>query len=262
MTAIILAAGRGSRLHPYTDACPKCLTELGDATLLDRQLVTLRECGVKDIVIATGYLAPMLEGPGIVCVNNPLWAETNMVESLFCAEGEFTDDIIVSYSDIVYERRVLQALLDSTADISVVVDRCWRALWEKRFAEPLSDAETLRLDDRGDIVEIGQPPQSFDQIEAQYIGLMRFRRNGVAALREGYVSMREADRPWKTKRPVERAYMTDLLSELILLGHRVQSVPVDAGWLEVDTVSDYKLYASMFADGNITEFFDPKGKTI
>lgn len=120
LTAIILAAGRGSRLHPYTDACPKCLTELGDATLLDRQLVTLRECGVKDIVIATGYLAPMLEGPGIVCVNNPLWAETNMVESLFCAEGEFTDDIIVSYSDIVYERRVLQALLDSTADISVV----------------------------------------------------------------------------------------------------------------------------------------------
>ena len=261
LTAIILAAGRGSRLHPYTESCPKCLTELGDATLLDRQLATLRDCGVQNVVIATGYLADMLERPGIICVNNPLWAETNMVESLFCAEGEFTDDIIVSYSDIVYEPRVLQALLDSSADISVVVDRRWRALWEKRFAEPLSDAETLRLDDMGDIVEIGQPPQSFDQIDAQYIGLMRFRVNGVTALRNGYASMQKADRPWKKIRPPERAYMTDLLSELILLGHRVHAVPIKAGWLEVDTVGDHELYASMFSDGSIAEFFDPAGNT-
>jgi L-glutamine-phosphate cytidylyltransferase len=261
LTAIILAAGRGSRLHPYTESCPKCLTELGEATLLDRQLATLRECRVQDIVIATGYLAGMLERPGITCINNPLWAETNMVESLFCAEGEFTDDIIVSYSDIVYEPRVLRALLDSRADISVVVDSRWRALWERRFVEPLSDAETLQLDDMGDIVEIGQKPQSFDQIEAQYIGLMRFRGNGVAALRNGYASMREADRPWKKTRPVEGAYMTDLLSELILSGHRVHAVPIDAGWLEVDTVRDYELYASMFADGSITDFFDPAGNS-
>lgn len=262
LTAIILAAGRGSRLHPYTESCPKCLTELGDATLLDRQLETLRECGVQDIVIATGYLADMLERPGIRCIDNPLWAETNMVESLFRAEGAFTDDIIVSYSDIVYEPRVLQALLDSTTDISVVVDRRWRALWERRFAEPLSDAETLRIDDWDDIIEIGQPPQSFDEIEAQYIGLMRFRGDGVTALRKGYASMAEADRPWKKKRPAERAYMTDLLSELILLGHRVKAVPVDAGWLEVDTVRDYELYASMFADGTITEFFDPTDNSL
>jgi choline kinase len=261
LTAIILAAGRGSRLHPYTESCPKCLTVLGDATLLDRQLATLHACGVENIVIATGYLADMLERPGIVCVNNPLWAETNMVESLFCAEGEFTDDIIITYSDIVYEPRVLKALLDSSADVSVVVDRHWRALWERRFDEPLSDAETLRLDDRGDIIEIGEPPESFDQIEAQYIGLMRFRGAGVAALRNGYASMGEADRAWKEKRPAERAYMTDLLSELILLGHRVHSVPVDAGWLEVDTVHDYKLYASMFENGTIAEFFDPTGNT-
>jgi len=261
LTAFILAAGRGSRLHPYTESSPKCLTVLGNETLLDRQLATLRGCGVQDIVIATGYLADMLERPGIVCINNPLWAETNMVESLFCAEGAFTDDIIISYSDIVYEPGVLQALLDSDSDISVVVDRRWRALWERRFDDPLSDAETLRLDDRGDIIEIGQPPESFNQIEAQYIGLMRFRGAGVAALRDGYASMGKADRPWKAKRPVEGAYMTDLLSELILLGHRVHSVPIDGGWLEVDTVHDYQTYASMFEDGTIAEFFDMADNT-
>lgn len=257
MKAFILAAGRGSRLHPYTEACPKCLTELGGATLLDRQLSTMRTCGVRDVVIATGYLGDMLDRPDITCVHNPHWAKTNMVESLFCAEPNFTDDMIVSYSDIVYEPRVLHALLDSPADISVVVDRRWRDLWERRFTDPLSDAETLRLDERGDIAEIGQPPESFDQIEAQYIGLMRFRGDGVSALRAAYASLREADRPWKEKRAAEQAYMTDLLSEMILLGYNLRAVPIDAGWLEVDTVDDYELYASMYANGTIDEFFDP-----
>jgi len=257
LTAIILAAGRGSRLHPYTESCPKCLTELGDKTLLDRQIATLRQCGISDIIIATGYLGDMLQRPDVECINNPRWSETNMVESLFCAESRFNEDILVAYSDIVYQPRVLEALLNSDKDISVVVDRQWRALWEKRFPDPLTDAETLRIDQRGDISEIGQPPESFDQIDAQYIGLMRFKENGVTSLREAYASIHRNEREWKKRRPAERAYMTDLLSEMILLGHRVRAVPVDSGWLELDTVADYELYASMFETGEITEFYDP-----
>lgn len=252
-TAIILAAGRGSRLHPYTASCPKCLTELGGRTLLNYQIGTLQTCGITNIVVVTGYLGEMLESPGWDCVENPLWAETNMVESLFSAESKFTSDIIVAYSDIVYEPRVLQALLDSEADISVIVDRQWRALWEQRFADPLSDAETLRIDRNGDILEIGQRPESYDRIEAQYIGLMRFKGQGVAALRKGYTALRDADLSGRT---AAQAYMTDLLSELISAKHRLRAVPVDGGWLEVDTVEDYELYAAKLADGTITEFFD------
>ena len=252
-TAIILAAGRGSRLHPYTESCPKCLTELGGRTLLNYQIGTLRTCGITNIVIVTGYLGEMLENPGWDCVENPLWAETNMVESLFSAESKFTSDMIVAYSDIVYEPRVLQALLNSQTDISVIVDRQWRALWEQRFADPLSDAETLRIDQNGDILEIGQRPESYDQIEAQYIGLMRFKGLGVTALRKGYAALRDADLSGRT---AAQAYMTDLLSELISANHRLRAVPVDSGWLEVDTVEDYELYAAKLADGTISEFFD------
>ena len=253
LTAIILAAGRGSRLHPYTESCPKCLTELGGRTLLNYQIGTLRTCGITNIIVVTGYLGEMLQSPGWECVENPLWAETNMVESLFTAETKFTSDMIVAYSDIVYEPRVLQALLDSDADISVVVDRQWRALWEQRFTDPLSDAESLRIDRNGDILEIGQRPDSCDQIEAQYIGLMRFKGQGVEELRKGYTALRNAD---LSGRPAEQAYMTDLLSELISAKCALHAVPVDGGWLEVDTVEDYELYAAKLADGTISEFFD------
>ena len=176
MRALILAAGRGSRLHPYTDTTPKCMTEIAGIPLIERQITTLRACGITDIVIVTGYLADHLKLPGTRQIHNPRWMETNMVESLFCAVEEFTDDPIVSYSDIVYERRVLEALLGSQSNISVAVDTNWRAYWEFRFEDPLSDAESLRLDAEGRIIDIGLPVDNIDDIEAQYMGLMRFLR--------------------------------------------------------------------------------------
>ena len=257
MKAIILAAGRGSRLHPYTEQCPKCLTELGGRTLIERQIDTLGAAGVTDIVIVTGYLGDMLALDGTRQVVNPDWATTNMVESLFCAEAEFTGDMIVSYGDIVYEPRVLSALLDSAEDISVVVDRQWRAYWESRFEDPLSDAESLTLDANGHITDIGNPPESLDDIEAQYTGLMRFRGPGVEALKAARAGLDTKERAWMEKRTVANAYMTDLLMEIILTGGTISAVPVDGGWLEIDTVEDYETAAAMIEDGTITQFFDP-----
>jgi len=257
VTAVILAAGRGSRLHPYTERCPKPLTELAGMTLLDRQITTLRAAGVSDIVVATGYRGAMLERPGTRRIDNPRWRETNMVETLFCAQSAFGDDVIVSYGDIVYEPRVLAALLQSPHDVSVVVDRNWRALWELRFADPAGDAESLRMDGDGRIVDIGNPVTDLDAVEAQYMGLMRFRGPGVAALEAARASMAAHRRPWQERRPVAKAYMTDLLMEMVLTGNAVHAVPVEGGWLEVDTADDYERYAAMIAEGSIAVFFDP-----
>lgn len=256
-TALILAAGRGSRLHPYTAECPKCLTELGGRTLLSRQIGTLRAAGIEDIVIATGYRSEALALPGTRQVHNPAWETTNMVETLFRAEAFFGTDLIVSYSDIVYERRLVDALLRSPHDISVVVDTNWRAYWEMRFENPLDDAESLRLDSVGRIIDIGARVDDIDRIEAQYIGLMRFHGAGIDTLRECYAGLRRVHRPWMDRRPVEKAYMTDLLMEMILKGHDVHAMPVAGGWLEIDTVSDYETAAAMFANGTIRRFFDP-----
>jgi choline kinase len=257
MRALILAAGRGSRLHPYPADCPKCLTELGGRSLLSRQIEALRGAGADDIVIATGYRAEALALPGTRQVHNADWETTNMVETLFCAEALFGDDLIVSYSDIVYETRVVNALLDSPHDISVVIDTGWRAYWEIRFENPLDDAESLRLDAAGRIIDIGSKVDNFERIEAQYIGLMRFRGAGIRALRDAYAGLRRVRRPWMTQRPVEKAYMTDLLMEIILTGNDVYAVPVANGWLEIDTVSDFETAVAMFADGTIRRFFDP-----
>ena len=258
MKALILAAGRGSRLHPYTQRMPKCLTELGGKTLIGRQIETLQKAGIKDILIATGFEANQLRLPGTRQILNPDWETTNMVETLFCAKTEFGDDLVVAYGDIIYESRILDALLRSPHDISIAVDLEWRSYWEHRFADPLSDAESLVLDDVGRIIEIGAPVTEINAIQAQYMGLMRFHKAGLVALANARQNFRHVHRNWMNNRPVEKAYMTDLLMEMILMGTDVHAVPVRGGWIEIDTVADYERTAAMFADGTIRRFFNPE----
>lgn len=254
--AIILAAGRGSRLHPYTENAPKCQTVLDGKSLIDRQIETLRGAGVDDIVIATGYLEENLAYLGLQRIHNPDWADTNMVETLFNCETEFSEDLLVCYSDIVYEPRVLAALLATRHELSVAVNTDWRAFWELRFENPLEDAESLRLGEDDRILDIGSPVERIEEIEGQFMGLMRFRGKGIERLRTAKKSLDRADRDWKKIRPARKAYMTDLLMELILTGNSIFAEKIHGGWLEIDTIEDYQKISLGFEDGSIRRYFD------
>lgn len=258
MKAIILAAGRGSRLGNMSEESPKCRVDLDGVPMIERQIATYQGAGVTDITLVTGYKAEMLRFDGVKNAHNPDWADTNMVATLFCAEQAFGDDVIVSYGDIVYEKRVLQAIIDASADVSVIVDRQWRPYWEARFEDPLDDAESLRLDSDGNISEIGGVAGHIDEIEGQYIGLMRFNSAGVGLLRDIGTTLDRFARDWNDRRPVEKAYMTDLLMEMILRGHSLSAVPVDGGWLEIDTPDDYALAVELFAGRRVFPWFAPQ----
>lgn len=236
MKSIILAAGEGTRLRPHTLSRPKCLVEVDGKSLLDRQLEILETEGVTENVIIGGYLSEKLEGRGTRQHLNPRYDETNMVWTLFCAEEELEGDLIVTYGDIVYSAETLRALLEDSSDIAVTIDLDWEAYWRARLEDPLSDAETLKLSDEGHILELGKKPQSLDEIEGQYMGLMKFSSNGIQQLKKVF---KDASRQGaiQGKNP-ENAYMTDLIQEMIDRGYVVQSVPVHGGWIEVDTVED------------------------
>lgn len=236
MKAIILAAGEGTRLRPYTLDRPKCLVEVDGVSLLDRQLAVLGSEGVGPVTLIGGYRSDMLQRPGTSLRLNPRYAETNMVWTLFSAEADLESELVLAYGDIVYSRANLRALLASTADIAVCIDLDWEAYWRARNEDPLSDAETLRLNAAGEIIEIGQKPLSLAQIEGQYMGLMKFSARGLAALRDCFARARQAG-SIRGKTP-ERAYMTDLLQLLIDEGQALSAVTVHGGWVEVDTVGD------------------------
>jgi choline kinase len=249
--AIILAAGRGGRMGSVTASIPKCMVDLVGKSLLGRQMDTLREAGIDDITVVGGYRADALRADGARIVINPKHSTTNMVGSLFSAERLMVSgrDMIVSYGDIVYERRVLQALLDTAGDVSVCVDRGWLKLWQTRMAEPLRDAETLRLVGGDRIVEIGMKPSSMADIEGQYIGLIKVSGAFVSTFRDAWHELRSCEVGGCDA--VDGMYMTSFLQHLINQGHHVRAALFEGGWLEVDTAADLETYRRLHQIGEL-----------
>lgn len=238
---IILAAGEGRRLRPLTDDRPKCLVEVAGKPLIDWQIEAASRLGIRKITVVTGHRAERLGDRGWRRRHNPDYAHTNMVETLWCAKPDFRDDVIISYGDILYEDSVLQRVIDATAAMAVVVDLGWRPYWEARFTDPLGDAESLRLDPEGRIVEIGRKASALEEIEGQYIGLMKFRQEGIEHLERVYLQLRGHGAVGPAGRPFRTMYMTDLLQAIIDAGYDVQAIPIHRQWLEIDSLSDYQL---------------------
>ena len=239
LKVILLVAGEGTRLRPFTLDRPKCMVEIDGKSLLDRQLDVLRDSDLDNFVLITGYRAEKIPSTGVKKILNPYYFETNMVSSLFCAEDELDDGAIVSYGDIVYSKKTVQALLESSADISVTIDLDWKEYWKARNEDYLSDAETLKLDSSGQIIELGARPKDLSEIQGQYMGLVKYSARGAQVLRDIYYSACESGK--LGARPIKDAYMTDLIQAVIDSGFPVQSVPVKGQWVEIDSVSDLNL---------------------
>lgn len=258
MNAIILAAGEGKRLRPLTNDKPKCMVDLFGKPILQRQLETFQNCGISDISVVTGYYDDKIMFKDVKYFRNKRYATTNMVETLFCAKAALKDSTIVSYGDIVFEKNVLEKLIDATDDICVVVDENWYRYWKIRFKDPLEDAESLILDHNGYITNIGQKATDVKQIMGQYIGLMKFQHIGIKFLKDFYEKTKKqaskGTNPLNQKLPFEKSYLTDLLHALILNGYKIKSVPIKNGWLEIDTKHDYEIYNRLHRENKLHEF--------
>ena len=235
MRAIILAAGRGSRMGELTEERPKCLTPFAGRTLLEWQLAAIRAADIHDIAVVRGYRAETINPPGCIWFENPHWANTNMVSTLACA-GQWLkcDDCIVSYSDIVYHPSIVERLSMHPGDIVISYDEEWLPLWNKRFENPLADAETFRLNDNGRLHSIGARAYTLADIEGQYMGLLKISPAGWRSIESLLDSL-----------PVEqrtRLDMTSLLQLLLEEGVEIGTVPTSGRWCEVDSETDLRMY--------------------
>ena len=254
MKSVILAAGEGTRLRPHTRDRPKCLVELVGTSLLEHQIETLHKAGITDISVVTGYREDQVTKLGCPTFHNPDYRRTNMVASLVKAKEvlEAGDDVLISYADIVYEPTVVTALLTCEAPVAMAVNRRWRQLWDVRMDDPLLDAETLKLDSRGHVIELGKKPDSYADIEGQYMGLIKFRGSEACDIPSIYAEL--APDALYDGKDLANMYMTSFLQHWIDHRGPIQAVMVNGGWLEVDTTDDLELYTSLHRQGTLDRF--------
>ncbi len=152
MKALILASGKGERLYPVTKEIPKPLVEIGNSTILGIQLDNLIECGIKHVIITTGffeakineYLEERYPNLNISYVHNPRYNSTNYIYSMWLTKEFIDDDIILLHGDLLFEKKLLERIIDEKGN---------HVLVNKKMGAPEKDFKAVIVNDR--VIKIG-----------------------------------------------------------------------------------------------------------
>lgn len=220
-SAIILAAGPGSRLLPHTAHAPKCLTTIGGHPILRYQLAALRECGITDVVIVVGYLSHCVRefvDASVTLVENRDYASTNSSHSLWLARDHMRRGYIHLNSDLLFEPAMLRALLDAPAENAVMID-----------SRVHLDSDMMKAHMDGNrIVRMGKRLAS--DAQAEVVGPAKFGPNGAARL----VRRLEAFETAGDRSRWAYGVFGELAEELDFVGVEAPG----CYWAEVDTLDD------------------------
>ncbi len=260
MKAILIAAGMGQRLGPYTQDRPKCLVEIAGRSMVKRALDALRGVGVQKFIVVHGYLGDRLiealQGePGVSFVENADFRRNNILLSLMYAEAAMDGGFFCSYSDIVFRPEVVKALAESPHDLSLVVDPYWAQAYDGRSDHPIPEAELCATGHAGDpdrVERVGKKAVAPADACGEFIGLWRASERGARWLRELYHRRRSEialDKPYGRASRFEVAYLTDLFNDLIAEGYPVHAVRIarPSSWREIDTVQDLERAAQVIS---------------
>ena len=151
--------------------------------------------------------------------------------------------IIVSYSDIFYTPETVAALVGAACTIALAYDVTWSDLWKQRFDDPLSDAESFKLNAASCLTEIGRKHVSYDDIEGQYMGVLKITPQAWDEISATVRSLKPERR--------DKLDMTGLLSLLIARGIPILAVPRCGIWGECDTETDLHIYRRWLDEGRL-----------
>lgn len=238
LKALILAAGRGSRMREMTDEKPKCMVIYKNKPLIKWQIDALKESGINDIAAVVGYKKEIIQSQKEILkfFENKEWASTNMVSSLFYADEWLSEgDCIISYSDIFYKTIIVKKLQAAKSDIAITYDANFAELWKSRFSDPLSDVESFKIDEMEFITEIGHRVGNIKEVQGQFMGLLKFTKKGWEIIKN---SLSTYD--------IAKLDCTKMLQILIEKGIKIEGIRVEEIWGEIDNPQDLELYEKLY----------------
>ena len=175
MKAIILAAGKGTRLDGAA-VKPKCLVEVGDSTLLNRQIETLRASGIRDIVVVIGFGGDSIRehcDNEVSFVENVDFAQTSSLYSLWLAREHLSEGFVVLNSDVLFHPQMLADLLESGHPDALLIS--------DSDPNPLGDEEMkIKMHDRL-VVDISKEIDPLDA-DGENVGIVKFGAAGAKVL--------------------------------------------------------------------------------
>ena len=249
MRAIILAAGCGLRLNQHTKDIPKALLDLNGKSILERQISLLREYGVNEIFVVTGYKREKYVLKDIEYIFNPRYSETEQLASMMVARTKIFDDVLVIFGDILFDSQILQQILASNDDIAMAID----LNWEKSYNDGLCNSHPLDepvLINQKKVLRISYK-QTDTMIENQtvgeFLGVIKLSANGSRTIIKKYEELEKSHvGRFHDANSLEKAKLADILQELIDSKIEISFIPVNGKWWEIDTPKDLERAKKIF----------------
>ena len=240
MKVIIISAGSATRLGNLTEEIPKGLLKINNKSILEIQIQQFKKNNISKIIIITGPHHEKFHFDDVSLINDKKYTEHDVLGSLMIAKSEMNSEIITSYSDIIFDDSIIDSLLKFKGDIGIAVDLEWEEKYLNRTEHPKEQADNVLIEN-DKIIKIKKNIVDYKkfQLRGEFIGLMKLSENGAKIFVKKYNQMLEFHKGEFQDAPsLEKAYLTDLIQELIDSGIDVKPIFIQGKWMEIDTPQD------------------------
>lgn len=233
-SAIVLAASRGKALADLTEDRPKVMLPVGGKPLLQRLVTSFKTHGLNDIAVVAGYKIESINVDGIELIENQAYESTGELGSLICALGKFSDDMLITYGDLLFRSYVLEDLLESQHPITLVVDSIIEASHISGFPDY---AYCSSADDRAmfgqevDLNRIANVIETNEKPQGRWIGMLRTTGEGREWIEQALMDLQKRD-------DFDQLGIPDLLNKLVSQKLPVKVFYINGHWLDINTLED------------------------
>ncbi len=250
MKIVYLAAGTGNRMLPYTKDKPKCFLNINDKfTILSKFIYQTKNLkNLKNIILATGYKSFKFKsfiGNNIIRVNNRKYLSTNMLYTLYKCIKHLNEPFLIVYSDIIFSNKILSKMVQCSInkkDICVAVDKDWKKIWKFRYGKVNYDLESLKINKKNEIFDIGNKVNNYKDIDARYIGIISVPKEQIINFKAQLNNIYEKKMSRKEFRIKSNLYFTDFLNYLLSNKTKIKAISFSNGWYEFDEKNDYRKF--------------------
>ena len=249
MKVIIIAAGSSTRLSNETHNVPKGLLKINDKSIIEIQLELFQKNQLSDITIITGPNKQKFELKNVNYIQDYKFQDHDVLGSLMAAKSIINDDILTSYSDIIFDEKILKSVTEFTGDIGLAVDLDWEKNYVNRDQHPKSEAENILINGN-EVLEIRKNILECKENEkiGECLGLMKFSRKASKVFLDKYSELETSHKGKFHNAPsLEKALISDMLQELIVSGIRISPIYVSGKWCEIDTPQDLQIARKLFS---------------
>ena len=247
MNAIIIAAGSGKRISNDVKNIPKSMVKVNGRPIIEYQLSVLNKAGINEIYVITGPHSEKFNIKNIKYVKDEEYEKHDILGSLMKAKKFFEKDTLILYSDIIFELKIIKKIMNSKENISIAVDMNWEKNYEGRTEHLKSEAENVELKNNSDIIRIKKNIENVNNNVGEFLGIIKFTNKGSELFIKKYEELVNSNNDVFHESPsILKAYVTDMIQELIDSNIKIKPILVSGKWCEIDTMQDLKNAEKIF----------------